>query len=195
MGKVGVLRRADERVSTRLADETDDRLISRDRQLTRLTNLRRFAALGLVALSGIGIGSSLPVEGSYVANTLDGHPLPADLRLPAVDGDFRLFRLEQGVLRLSSGGRFTLYFRYYHQLVRRGARPTTTPVLSDSESGTYKLEMGRMILTPSKKRGEKTRPAIPATITGQEITASYVLQSGGTERRITLTLKRDASFW
>jgi hypothetical protein len=158
-------------------------------------NLRKFAALGLAALSGVGFASPRPIEGSYVANTLDGRPLPADLRLPAVDGDFRLFRLEQGVLRLSSGGRFTLYFRYYHQLVRRGARPTTTPVLSDSESGTYKLDMGRMILTPSKKKGEKTRPSIPATIAGQEITASYVLQSGGTQRRVTLTLKRDASFW
>ena len=158
-------------------------------------DLRKFAALGLVALSGVGFTHSLPIEGSYVANSLDGHPLPADLRLPAVDGDFRLFRLEQGVLRLSSGGRFTLYFRYYHQLVRRGARPTTTPVLSDSESGTYKLESGKMILTPIKKKGEKTRPSIPATITGQEITASYVFQSGGTQRRVTLTLKRDASFW
>jgi hypothetical protein len=126
---------------------------------------------------------------------LDGHPLPADLRLPAVDGDFRLFRLEQGVLRLSSGGRFTLYFRYYHQLVRRGARPTTTPVLSDSESGTYKLERGEMILTPERKKGTKARPTIAATIVGQEITASYVLQSGSTQRRVTLMLRRDASFW
>jgi len=52
-----------------------------------------------------------------------------------------------------------------------------------------------MVLTPSKKKGEKTRPSIPATIAGQEITASYVLQSGGTQRRVTLMLKRDARFW
>jgi hypothetical protein len=52
-----------------------------------------------------------------------------------------------------------------------------------------------MILTPLKKKGAKARPAIPATIEGQEITASYVLQSGGTQQRITLTLRRDPSFW
>ena len=161
----------------------------------RLINLRKLAAFGLLALHGVPLGSPLPIEGSYVANALDGYPLPADLRLPAVDGDFRLFRLEQGVLRLSSDGRFTLHFRYYHQLVRRGARPTRTPVLSDSESGTYKLNTGRLILTPERKKGARARPAIAATIAGQEITASYVLQSGGTERRVTLTMKRDGSFW
>jgi hypothetical protein len=164
-------------------------------EIARLTYLQKIAALGLLALHGVAVAPSLPIEGSYVARSLDGRPIPADLRLPAAGGDFRLFRLEQGVLRLSSDGRFTLYFRYYHQLVRRGARPTSTPVLSDSESGTYKVEMGRMILTPAKKKGAKARPAIPATIAGQEIIASYVLQSGGTKQRITLTLKRDASFW
>ena len=157
--------------------------------------MRNIAVLGLLAYYGVIVASPPPIEGSYVAKTLDGRPLPADLRLTAVGGDFRLFRLEQGVLRLSSGGRFTLYFRYYHQLVRRGARPTTTPVLSDSESGTYKLEMGKLILTPMKKSGAKARPAIAATIEGQEITASYVLQSGGTQQRVMLTLERDPSFW
>jgi hypothetical protein len=136
-----------------------------------------------------------PIDGSYVASSLDGRPIPADIRLPAVDGDFRLFRLEQGVLRIDPDGRFTLHFRYYHQLVRRGGRPTRTPVLSDSESGSYKLDKSRMILTPDKKKGAKARPAIVATIAGQEITASYLLQSGGTQRRVTLTMKRDASFW
>ena len=48
-----------------------------------------------------------PIEGSYVARTLNGRALPAELRIPATAGDFRLFRLEQGVLRLSAGGRFT----------------------------------------------------------------------------------------
>ena len=155
----------------------------------------QLAAIWLLAFHGfIGVFPP-PIEGSYVAKTLNGQPLPANLRLAATGGDFRLFRLEQGVLRLSSGGRFTLYFRYYHQLVRRGTRPTSTPVLSDSESGTYQLEMGKMILTPSKKSGSKSRPAIAATIAGQEIKASYILQSGSTQERVTLTLARDPSFW
>jgi hypothetical protein len=168
----------------------------------RSTNLFERGRLGLqlatlsVLAFHVVIGAfPPPIEGSYVAKTLNGQPLPANLRLPATEGDFRLFRLEQGVLRLSAGGRFTLYFRYYHQLVRRGTRPTSTPVLSDSESGTYRLEMGKMILTPSKKSGTKSRPAIAATIAGQEINASYVLQTGSTQQRVTLTLRRDPSFW
>lgn len=154
----------------------------------------QIAAFWLIALHAVA-GSTSPVEGSYVAKTLNGRPLPADLRLPAQGGDFRLFRLEQGVLRLASGGRFTLYFRYYHQLVRRGKKPTSTPVMSDSESGTYKLQDGKMILTPAKKKGDRSRPAIAATIAGQAINASYVLETGTSHERVTLTLQRDSSFW
>jgi hypothetical protein len=126
---------------------------------------------------------------------MNGRALPAELRLPATEGDFRLFRLEQGVLRLSGGGRFTLYFRYYHQLVPRGRRPTSTPVLSDSETGTFTIQMGRMILTPARRKEGKSRPAITATIAGDEIRASYVLQNGSSQQRVILTLRRDASYW
>lgn len=154
--------------------------------------LRTIVALGLLVLHG---GAAHSIEGSYVARTMNGHALPADLRIPATEGDFRLFRLEQGVLRLSGHGRFTLYFRYYHQLVPRGSRPTSTPVLSDSETGTYRVQMGKMILTPAKKQGAKSRAPITATIAGEEIRASYLLQNGTSPQLVTLTLRRDASFW
>jgi hypothetical protein len=126
---------------------------------------------------------------------MNGHALPADLRLPATEGDFRLFRLEQGVLRLTSSGRFTLYFRYYHQLVPRGKRPTSTPVLSDSETGTFKVQMGKLLLTPAKRRDGKSRAPITATIAGDEINASYLLQTGSSQQRVTLSLRRDPSYW
>jgi hypothetical protein len=154
--------------------------------------LKRILALGLIALHG---GATRGIEGSYVARTLDGHPLPAELQVPATAGNFRLFRLEQGVLRLSDDGRFTLYFRYYHQLVPRGGKPISTPVLSESESGRFTLRSGNIVLTPTKKSGRKSRPSITATIVGEEIRAAYVLQSGGSKQRVTLTLRRDASFW
>ena len=95
--------------------------------------------MALLVSRGPALERFAPIEGSYVARTLNGHALPADLRLPATEGDFRLFRLEQGVLRLDGRGGFTLYFRYYHQLVRRGAKPVRTPVLSESETGTYTM--------------------------------------------------------
>jgi hypothetical protein len=135
------------------------------------------------------------LDGSYVAKTLNGRPVPADLRLPATGGDFRLFRLEEGVLRLDPAGRFTLHFRYYHQLVRRGKKPVRTPILSDSESGTYTLQKGTLILTPAKTMGAKQRPAISAVLAGEEIRANYVLEAGTSQERITLTLRRDASYW
>ncbi|HKR09472.1 MAG TPA: hypothetical protein VJS39_09805 [Gemmatimonadaceae bacterium] len=153
-----------------------------------------YAAL-LTALWAFAASGSTPLEGSYVATSLNGQNVPAVLRLPVQNGDFRVFRLEQGVLRLSSGGRFTLSFRYYHQLVRRGKQPARTPVLSDSESGTYRLEGGKLILTPVKKHGEKTRPTIAATLDGQKINASYLLQNGSSPERISLTLERDPTFW
>jgi hypothetical protein len=149
----------------------------------------------LAALWAFALAGHAPLEGSYVATSLNGRSVPTMLRLPVQGGDFRLFRLEQGVLRLSSGGRFTLSFRYYHQLVRHGKQPVNTPVLSDSESGTYRLEGGKLILTPVKKPGEKTRPTIAATLDGEKINAAYVLQSGSSQERISLTLKRDPTFW
>lgn len=138
---------------------------------------------------------SAPIEGSYVARTMNGRSLPTDLRIPVEDGDVRLFRLEQGVLRLGRDGRFTLHFRYYHQLVRRGARPVQTPVMSDSESGTYTLKANQLTLTPTKKKGAKNRPVIAASIAGEEIRAFYVLRNAGAAERVTLVLRRDASYW
>jgi hypothetical protein len=154
--------------------------------------LQKILALALIALHA---GAPRSIEGSYVARTMNGQPLPAELQLPAMAGDFRLFRLEQGVLRLSDDGRFTLYFRYYHQLVRRGGKPTSTPVLSESETGTYKVRMGTIVLTSTKKRGGKTPSSIIATIVEDEIKAAYLLQNAGTRQRVTLTLRRDASYW
>jgi hypothetical protein len=151
--------------------------------------------MGLLVLHGGGAPLPLPVEGSYVAKTLNGRAIPAELRIPATAGDFRLFRLEQGVLRLSPGGRFTLYFRYYHQLVRRGTRPVATPVLSEAESGTFTAKANQLMLVPAKKKGARTRPTIAATISGDEIRASYLLENGTTRERVALALRRDASFW
>jgi hypothetical protein len=135
------------------------------------------------------------VDGSYVARTMNGRPLPADLRIPVTEGDFRLFQLEQGVLRLSSNGRFTLHFRYYHQLVRRGTRPRSTPVMSDSETGTYTSTRGWLILKPRKKKGDPPRPSITAAISGEEIRASYLLRDAVANERIALVFQRDASYW
>jgi hypothetical protein len=88
-----------------------------------------------------------------------------------------------------------LYFRYYHQLVRRGARPIATPVLSESETGTYSVKTNQLVLVPVKKKGARSRPTIAATLSGDEIRASYLLENGSARERVTLVLRRDASYW
>lgn len=135
------------------------------------------------------------MEGSYVVRTMNEHTLPAEIRIPTTAGNFRLFRLEQGVLTLKPGGRFTLHFRYYHQLVQRGARPTVTPVLSESETGTYSFRRDSLVLSPARKGGARSRPSIAATLIGDEIKASYLLTDRTLHRRVTLVLRRDPSFW
>jgi hypothetical protein len=57
------------------------------------------------------------------------------------------------------------------------------------------VQMGKMILTPVKKQGAKSRAPITAIIAGDEIRASYLLQNGTLPQLVTLTLRRDASFW
>ena len=189
MAPAGVLRFGQFRQSSKLLDT---RWGSGERTASEEPHLQKILMVGLLVFHS---SPSFPIEGSYVARTMNGQSLPAELRLPATAGDFRLFRLEQGLLRLSAGGHFTLYFRYYHQLVSRGGRPTSTPVLSDSETGTFKVGMGTMILTPAKKKEGKSRAHITATIAGDEIRASYVLQNGSSQRRVTLVLRRDPSYW
>jgi hypothetical protein len=153
----------------------------------------RLGGLALLLLSG-AVGRP-PLEGSYVARTLNGRPVPAELQIPTTGGDVRLFRLEQGVLRLSAGGRFTLYFRYYHQLVRAGAKPTSTPVMSYSENGTYTARSDTITLVPAKKKGQRSPQQIAAYVSGDVIRASYVLANGGRPERVTLLLRRDARYW
>jgi hypothetical protein len=188
MGRI--VAKAQRRSSTLLADETHTSAAASEEG-----RLYKIAALALLVAHGDGAPLSLPVEGSYVARTLNGSALPADLRIPATAGDFRLFRLEQGVLTLSPGGRFTLYFRYYHQLVRRGTRPVHTPVLSESEGGTYTVKAGQLMLVPTRKKGARSRPTIVATISGEEIRASYLLADGSARERVALVLRRDPSYW
>jgi hypothetical protein len=159
------------------------------------THLKYLIAISLLFLRHNYPDFDARLDGSYVAKTLNGRSLPADLRVPVESGDFRLFRLEQGVLRLQSGGRFTLYFRYYHQLVRRGDRPVSTPVMSDSETGSYTIRLNKIVLTPQKKSGAKSRHPISATIAGDEIDATYMLQNGGLSQRVNLVLRRDSSYW
>ena len=67
--------------------------------------------------------------------------------------------------------------------------------MSESESGTFKAQAGNIVFTPTKKGGRKSATSISATIVGDEIRASYVLQSGGSQQRVSLTLRRDASYW
>jgi hypothetical protein len=162
---------------------------------TEETHLQFLIAITVFVLYGGHAASESRLEGSYVARTLNGRSLPAELRVPATAGDFRIFRLEQGVLRLRPSGRFTLYFRYYHQLVRSGNRPTATPVMSDSETGTYTISGDRILLTPEKKSGAKSRAPISATIAGEEIKATYMLQNVASNQRVALVLRRDATYW
>lgn len=158
-----------------------------------------FVALHLIAALWLGshTGSpSLPaIDGSYVTRTLNGHPLPADLRVPAAAGAFRLFRLEQGVLRLAPAGKFTLYFRYYHQLVPLGSRPSATPVMSESETGNYSIKGNQLTLVPSRARDGRSRPTITAVVSGTQISASYVLHDGARRQRVSLVLERDPTYW
>ena len=170
-------------------------LVDNSMAATEETHLQLLIAIAVLVLYGSPSASENIFEGCYVVRTLNGRSLPAELRVPATAGDFRLFRLEQGVLSLHPSGHFTLYFRYYHQLVRRGDRPTATPVMSESQSGTYTINRDRILLTPEKKSRARSRAPIPATIVGTDIRATYMLENDRSNQRITLVLRRDPSYW
>ena len=67
--------------------------------------------------------------------------------------------------------------------------------MSDSETGTYTIRLNKIVLTPQKKSGAKSRPPISATIAGDEINATYMLENGGLSQRVVLVLRRDSSYW
>ena len=150
--------------------------------------------LVVFATSLVGFTGRSGMEGSYTVRTMNGDQLPAELRIPTTEGDVRLFRLEQGVLTLKPGQRFTLHFRYYHQLVRRGRRPVNTPVFSESETGRYNLRADTLWLAATKN-DRRRRPPIAATLAGDEIRASYLLTDRTISSRVTLVLRRDPRYW
>jgi hypothetical protein len=117
-------------------------------------------------------------EGSYLAQTVNNHPLPAEVRLAVGDGDYRLLTLDQGVLTLKPKGRFTLYFRYHHQLVRRGQRSIVTPVLSEAATGDYTVYGRALTLVNDTKRGVKQPPSIRGTLVNDQIRFTYSIQNG-----------------
>jgi hypothetical protein len=58
------------------------------------------------------------------------------------------------------------------------------------------MNKNQLTLVPAKKKTSRaSHKTILATLTGDEIKASYVLQSGSTQERVTLVLARDASYW
>jgi hypothetical protein len=138
---------------------------------------------------------SAPIAGSYVADRLDGRPVPAELRINSTRGYYRWLRLDQAVLRLQSNGRFTISARYDEQLVRIGKAPHAMTIKSESRQGRYSIAGNRITLIPNPTSSDKTPQPYVGTFQSGNVTVAINVKELTGARTVVLTFRRDGSFW
>jgi hypothetical protein len=154
-----------------------------------------FSAALLLSLTAASQLAAQIALGSYVARSLDGRPLPVELRLATTRGYYRWLRLEETVLRLQAGGRFTVFYRYREQQVEIGKRPTGAAISSDTERGIFELSGDVITLRPALPKKGKRRPPTKGRLTRGRIILPYVLRDGPKLITHSLLLERDPSYW
>jgi len=133
---------------------------------------------------------------TYVAKSLNRHALPAEVRVASnTGGYYHWLKLEQAVLRLQPGGKFTASFRYYHEHLKDSQRPTPSPVLGDSQHGTFSINGGSITFISQAPQNGKVPKPITGTIRGDEIEVHYLVRDGQRWRDMMVLLERDPSYW
>lgn len=135
------------------------------------------------------------IAGSYVAERMDGRPLPAELRVSSTRGYSRWLKLDQAVLRLQNNGRFTISARYDEQLVRLGRNPNGGQVKSETRQGRYTVVGDRITLTPFATASEKFPRPYSGKLQGAQMTVAIEIKEYSGPRSIVVLFRRDAAFW
>jgi hypothetical protein len=151
-----------------------------------------FAALFL-ALAGPAFEQ--PATGSYVAKSIDSRPLPAEFKLATSAGSYRWLRLDQAVLRLHSGGKFTVSYRYYEQQLPVGKRPSGAKLMTETQQGSYTVQGRSIVLNPAKPKSGNRAPRTSGEVSSKGITLPYNLRDGKVVKRHLLLLVLDPTYW
>jgi hypothetical protein len=145
--------------------------------------------------AGLISSPAAPVAGSYVADRLDGRPVPAELRINSTRGYYRWLHLDQAVLRLQANGRFTISARYDEQLVRIGRMPHTPTIKSESRQGRYNIAGNRITLIPNPTSSDKVPQPYIGTFQSGIVTVAMNVKELTGARTIVVKFRRDGSFW
>jgi hypothetical protein len=164
--------------------------------VVNLLSGRTASLLPALALSaGVLSSRTAPVAGSYVADRLDGRPVPAELRINSTKGYYRWLMLDQAVLRLQADGRFTISARYDEQLVRIGRMPHAPTIKSESRQGRYIIAGNRITLFPNPTSSDKTPQPYVGTFQTRNVTVAINVKELTGARTIVVIFHRDESFW
>ena len=165
--------------------------------------LRSLLLLGTLATGWTAPGQTVaathaPAGSSrtYVAKSLNRHALPSEVRVASnTSGYYHWLRLEQAVLRLEPNGRFTASFRYYHEHLKDSERPAPSPVLGESQHGTFSIKGSSITFVSHAPRNGKLPKPVTGTIRGDEIEVHYLVRDGQRWRDMMVLLERDPSYW
>src|SRR4051812_7648525 len=134
-------------------------------------------------------------NGSYVAKSIDSRPLPAEFKLATTPGSYRWLRLNQAVLRLHSGGKFTVSYRYYEQQLPVGKRPAGAKLMTETQQGSYTVHGHSIMLNPAKRKTGNRPPKTAGEITSKRIVLPYNLRDGKVVKRHLLLLTLDPTYF
>ncbi len=131
--------------------------------------------------------------GTFVADRIDGSPLPLTDRVTDTDGTTYLVEIDRLVLSLRPGSRFRATVRYRRTLYSRDPRGRNrpAPIQSMTVDGTYALVGGEIRFTPDPSKETRGVRMLSGRVEGpRRLTMPFDYRNGTAERHRTLQLVR-----
>lgn len=131
--------------------------------------------------------------GTFVADRIDGTPLPLTDRVTDRDGTTYLVEFDRLVLTLRPGNRFRASVRYRRTLYSRDprGRNRTAPIQSMTVEGSYAVLAGDIRFTPDPSREAGAVRMLAGRVEGpHRLSMPFDYRNGTTDRHRVLQLVR-----
>ena len=147
------------------------------------------------ASTGAPDGVTAGADGKYVAVLFNKRPLPAEEKVPSTKGYHHYVKVDEAVLDLRPDGKFTASFRYYHDMVKDGARVPPLRLMRETHRGTYKVSGASVTFFPEPGKKAKLPRPVVGVLAGSVMKVDYQVDDGAGPRMLRFELKKQASWY
>jgi len=135
------------------------------------------------------------MSGTYVGETVDRKPLPAEETVASGDGYTHWVRIEKVILRLRGDGQYSMSVKYYHQHLAPGQRGRSIQLLDDASRGTFRASGDALVFVPLTKRSGRSSRPVEGRIRGDRITVDFRVRDGNRWRPVSVVVALDRTYW